>query len=313
MRRNQTHDRIKNRTTGFKDARCYTLWRRRSGRQGRVFWYNFSYSVQVREGVRLKVADLESVLDESVPYSWAEEWDNVGLLLGDRNDAVAGVAVALDPSIEAMRMALERGCSVLVTHHPLLLAPLKRFDCSEGVGAALSFAIRNGLSLFSLHTNWDVSHIGVNAVISNALGLREVMPLIPSPGSSGPWGAGAVGLLPQTLRLKDCGVGIKDTLELSRLEIHGAVSDGVSSLALCGGSGGSLWRYARASGADAYFTADMKYHERLEALDSGMALFIADHGEMERFSMKELADTLSEATGLKTILLDPPSCHFCML
>lgn len=223
------------------------------------------------------------------------------------------MAVALDPSLEAMRMALERGCSVLVTHHPLLLAPLKRFDCSEGVGAALSFAIRNGLSLFALHTNWDASPIGVNAVISKALGLREAMPLLPSPGSSGAWGTGAVGALPQAVSLEKCAVNIKDALELSRLEIHGDVSDAVSSLALCGGSGGSLWRYARASGADAYFTADMKYHERLEALDSGMALLIADHGEMERFSMKELADTLSEATGLKAVLLDPPSRPFCML
>ncbi|MDI9371067.1 MAG: Nif3-like dinuclear metal center hexameric protein [Synergistaceae bacterium] len=261
----------------------------------------------------LKVADLDRILNDAVPYSWAEDWDNVGLLLGDADDRVTGVAVALDPSLEAMRSAVDAGCSVLVTHHPLLLSPIKRLDCSEGAGARIAFAIRRRLSLFALHTNWDVSPRGVNAVIAEALDLREVRPLIPSTDTSGSWGIGAIGELPQDAPMDDLGLSIKRALGLSRLEVHGKPAGTQGLLALCGGSGGSLWSSARASGANMYFTADMKYHDRLDALDAGMGLLLADHGEMENFSMKELAHVVSRSSGIEAVLLDAPERAFSMI
>ncbi|HPR90407.1 MAG TPA: Nif3-like dinuclear metal center hexameric protein, partial [Synergistaceae bacterium] len=87
----------------------------------------------------------------------------------------------------------------------------------------------------------------------------------------------------------------------------------VSTLALCGGSGGTFLPEAFACGAEAYFTADMKYHERLDALDKGVSLFIADHGEMERFSLTALAETVSKATGEKAKILDVSQPAFCMI
>ncbi len=257
------------------------------------------------------VGELERALDEAIPFAWAEDWDNVGLLVGDRSAPVRGATVALDPSIEAMKTALDRSCSVLITHHPLIFHPLKRIDCAEGPGAQIAFAIRNGLSLFALHTNWDVSPCGVNAAIAQALSLKEVRPLLPSTG--GAWGSGAAGQLPRSLNFMECGAAIRDALHLSRLELHGDPEKMVSTLALCGGSGGAFWREAAACGAEGYFTADMRYHERLDALDKEVSLFIADHGEMERFSLAALAETVSKATGEKAILLDVSRPAFCMI
>ena len=251
------------------------------------------------------VGELERRLDEAVPYAWAEEWDNVGLLLGDRSEAVrGGIAITLDLSLEAMTLALERSCSVLITHHPFLFHPMKRIDCSKGVGALAAFAIRHGLSIFALHTNWDASPRGVNAVIARALGLQEMCPIVSS--TSGAWGSGAFGKLPCPRSFKECGVMVRDALCLSRLELYGETERDLSVLALCGGSGGNLWRAALTCGADAYCTADMKYHERLDALEGGMPLLLADHGEMERFSLTALAETVSEATDNDAVVLEPP-------
>jgi dinuclear metal center YbgI/SA1388 family protein len=234
----------------------------------------------------------------------------VGLLLGDPGGVLRGVGVTLDPSLQAMRMASEMGCSALVAHHPLFFSPIRRLNISEGVGACAAYAIRHGLSVFALHTNWDSSPIGVNSVIARKLGLQGASPLVPSRLS---WGSGAVGTLAGPMSPLECGGFIKNSLMLSRLELHGATDAPVVKIALCGGSGGALWREALACGVDAFFTADMKYHDRLDALEAGLRLFVADHGEMENFTMKSLADVVSDAAGERAILLDPVAAPFCMI
>jgi len=243
----------------------------------------------------MRVKDLLRNLDAMVPFSWAEEWDNSGLITGNPESPVTGVAVCLDPTPEAMEYAAENGCSVLVSHHPLIFSPLKKIDVSTCTGKAVAFALKKDIAVISMHTNWDSSPRGVNAAIAGALGLESVCPLVPS--ASGAWGLGALGNLPAAMTGQELGQMIRSVLKLSRLDLYGAPHRSVNRLALCGGSGGSLWGGAKASGADAYFTSDVKYHERLEALEGGLLLLIGDHGEAESFSLEALAGTVSEASG----------------
>lgn len=243
------------------------------------------------------VKDLLRNLDNVVPFSWTEEWDNTGLLAGNPESPVTGVAVCLDPSPEAMEYAAEKGCSVLVSHHPLIFSPLKKLDVSTVTGKAVAFALKKDISVISMHTNWDSSPRGVNAAIASAIGLESVNPLVSS--SSGAWGHGALGNLPATLTGRELGQTIRSALKLSRLDLYGDPHRFVNSLALCGGSGGSLWGGAKAAGADAFFTSDVKYHERLEALAGGLLLLIGDHGEVESFSLDALAGAVSEASGFE--------------
>lgn len=255
----------------------------------------------------MKVEMLLDRINKCIPFNWAEDWDNVGLLLGDPNALVGRrIAVALDPSLDAMKMAVERECTVLVTHHPLIFSPLKKIDSSKGLGGDIAFALRNGLSIICIHTNWDSSEPGVNTILASALELHSLSPLIRS--EKGAWGLGAVGNRVSALTGAEWGQLILKSLALSRLEVYGDSALSFNCLALCGGSGGSMWHEALAKGAKAYFTADMKYHEKLEAHHSGLLLFIADHGEMEAFSLDVLAKILSAAAGptASVIRLSPP-------
>lgn len=243
------------------------------------------------------VKDLLKSLDTMVPFSWAEEWDNSGLLAGDPESPVTGVAVCLDPSPEAMEFAAEKGCSVLVSHHPLIFSPLKKLDVSTGTGKAVAFALKRDIAVISMHTNWDSSPRGVNAAIAAALGLESVSALVPS--LSGAWGLGALGDVPSALTGRELGQRICSVLNLSRLDLYGDPHRPVNRLALCGGSGGSLWSGAKAAGADAFFTSDLKYHERMDSLASGLILLAGDHGEVESFSLDAMARVVSEAFGFE--------------
>ena len=245
----------------------------------------------------MRVKDLLRNLDAMVPFSWAEEWDNSGLITGNPESPVTGVAVCLDPTPEAMEYAAENGCSVLVSHHPLIFSPLKKIDVSTCTGKAVAFALKKDIAVISMHTNWDSSPRGVNAAIAGALGLESVCPLVPS--ASGAWGLGALGNLPAAMTGQELGQMIRSVLKLSRLDLYGAPHRSVNRLALCGGSGGSLWGGAKASGADAYFTSDVKYHERMDSLASGLVLFAGDHGEVESFSLDAMARVVSEAFGFE--------------
>ena len=249
----------------------------------------------------MKVRELLLTLEKGLPLHWAEEWDNPGLLLGSREEEIRKVAVALDPDMATLQRAAAEGANVLITHHPLLLSPIRRIITDEWPGEEIAFALGNGLSLVALHTNWDAAPGGMNRSLARAIGLGNPLPLVPS--EKGAWGTGAAGELPEILPAGQWAERIRNVLSLSRIEVYGGLNRPAARLALCGGSGGSLWREAASSGAQVYFTADMKYHERLDACRSGLTLFLADHGEMESFSLPDLAELVSEAWGEKALLL----------
>ncbi|NTU59580.1 MAG: Nif3-like dinuclear metal center hexameric protein, partial [Deltaproteobacteria bacterium] len=121
--------------------------------------------------------EVTKALEAFAPLGLAEPWDRPGLQAGDPEARVEAVVVALDPSAAAVARAAERGAQLVVTHHPLLLSPLSRLDCSEPVGKLLADCLRRGIALYAAHTNLDRADGGVNDALAGKLGLREVRPL----------------------------------------------------------------------------------------------------------------------------------------
>ena len=109
--------------------------------------------MRVREAVRR--------IEAAIPPEWAEEWDNVGLLVGDPEAEIEAIRVALDASGEAVREAARVG-AMLLTHHSLLFRPVRRILGDEPTGRVLATALREGVPLMATHTNWDVAPNGVN-------------------------------------------------------------------------------------------------------------------------------------------------------
>lgn len=107
----------------------------------------------------------------------AEAWDNPGLQIGDPSAEVGRIMVALDPTPEVIYSAIAASCQILVTHHPLIFKPLNYISTATPHGASIQKAIKGGLSILSLHTNYDIASGGLNDLLAEKLGLLNCIPL----------------------------------------------------------------------------------------------------------------------------------------
>ncbi|MBK8208318.1 MAG: Nif3-like dinuclear metal center hexameric protein [Planctomycetes bacterium] len=128
----------------------------------------------------MKVATLVDFFDRLYPFALAEEWDNVGLIVGDSKANVTGVLFCLDVTHDVLDEAIAENCNVLVTHHPPIFRALKRINVAELQGGLIAKAIKHGIHLIALHTNLDSAVGGLNDTLCEALGLVETKPLVDS-------------------------------------------------------------------------------------------------------------------------------------
>ncbi len=120
-----------------------------------------------------KVSDILGIINKIAPQSLAESWDNVGLQVGDPSSKVTRVMVALDATTSVVDEAISSNCQLLVTHHPLIFKPQKSISTTSPQGSLIHKAIRSGLSIISMHTNYDIAEGGLNDVLAEHLGLSD--------------------------------------------------------------------------------------------------------------------------------------------
>ncbi|MCF8238056.1 MAG: Nif3-like dinuclear metal center hexameric protein [Saprospiraceae bacterium] len=236
------------------------------------------------------VAELAAYLETIAPLDLQESYDNAGLLTGDPSMPVTGVLTALDMLEPVIDEAVARGYNVVVAHHPIIFKGLKRLTGEHYVERVVIKAIRAGIALYAIHTNLDsVLNHGVSERIAQRLGLEGLAILDPKPGSdpASPTGLGVLGSLPEAISFGHFIALLKDKMDCSVVR-HTAWDDRpIQKVAVCGGSGSFLLPRAMAAQADAFVTADYKYHEFFEADDR---ILIADigHYESEQFTIKLL-------------------------
>lgn len=226
------------------------------------------------------VGSVTGILEESFPLCWAEDWDRVGLVLGERTAEVTRVLLAVDPTVSVAREAVDRGAQLLITHHPLLLRGASFLPADQGKGAVVTDLLRAGAALWCGHTNVDRSTRGTVGAWIRALDLREARPLAPGreddDGAYGSalFGLGAIGTLPTPTTvgaLASSVAGIVPTTARGILHT-GDTGREVRTVAVCPGAGDTFLEAAVAAGVDAYITSDLRHHPALEHLEAA-----ADH------------------------------------
>jgi len=135
------------------------------------------HSFLLAGNMKPRVLDIIEIIDTIAPFRLAEEWDNVGLQVGDPAAPVSRIMVSLDPGDEAIEAAVAAQCQLLLTHHPLIFRPLQTIDFADPSGALIGKALRNSLSIVSLHTNYDIAEGGVNDLLAARLGVVSTVPL----------------------------------------------------------------------------------------------------------------------------------------
>ncbi len=234
------------------------------------------------------VQDVLNALWTLAPEHYKESWDNIGFLLGHRDREVTKILVALDATEAVAAEASELGCTLVVTHHPLIFGELKTVTDQTTVGRRILAFLERGLSLISMHTNLDCAPGGVNDRLAELLGLENVR-VFADGETAGLVRIGEVG----TQTLTAFAESVKKKLGCPGLR----VADGgkpVRTVAVGGGSCGSFAEGLAEAGCDTFVTADLKYHQFADAKTLGLNLIDAGHYETEDPVCETLVSYLRE-------------------
>jgi len=244
------------------------------------------------------LSDVIAALEALWPPERAEQWDAVGLVCGDPDAQVSRVLFAVDPIQEVVDEAVKLDADLLVTHHPLYLRGTTTVAATGFKGRVVHGLIKNDIALHVAHTNADRADPGVSDALAAAVGLRITGPLVPDPTDpAGRRGLGRIGELDVPLTLAEfadlAARGLPRTA--TGLRIAGDPQQLVRTVAVCGGSGDSLFADVRKAGVDAYLTADLRHHPASEAQQAGPpALIDAAHWATEWPWCEQAAAQLDE-------------------
>lgn len=225
---------------------------------------------------------VQQVLEEMrriAPPELAESWDNVGLLV-DAGRPVDAILTTLDITAPVVEEAVKQGCTLIVSHHPVIFDPIKRVT-AQGLPALL---LAGGVSAICMHTNLDAAPGGVNDTLAELLGMRDTIPFADGCGRIGTVDATTAKALAE-LCWDTLGPGVR----------YVEADHPVLRLAEVSGAGGSYWKEALELGADCLVTGEANHHAACDAKQQGMGLVAAGHWATERPIAAVLAKRLSEA------------------
>lgn len=231
----------------------------------------------------LTVGDLEDGLLGLFPAEDAEDWDHTGLLVGERSTAVVAVAVALDPTVSAIRKAARIGANVLLTHHPAYLDPPDSFapadSCAISPGAGVWAAIEAGVALMDFHTALDVSRMAQKA-LPNLLGFDFTGKLACPLPDSRKKGYGQICKVPKEdgnpISLSNLAAKCTSVFGCAP-KVWGNMASRISTAICATGSAGNVIDAAVAAHVDCLVCGEVKYHAALEAKEAGLSIIELGH------------------------------------
>ncbi len=238
------------------------------------------------------------VLQRLAPLELAEEWDNVGLLLGSWEQPVQRAMTCLTLTAPVAQEAVEHGVQLVVTHHPIPFRPLKRITDETPTGEVLLQLARAGICVYSAHTAFDSAAEGINQALAAGIGLGEIEPLVVPPGleaGTAAAGTGRRGKLLPAIPLRELVQRVKRFLNVDSLLAVGEPDRRVHQVGIVCGSGGALLSQVAEAGCDVFLTGEMRFHDCLEAQARGVAVLLPGHYATERFAMERLARQLAQA------------------
>lgn len=229
----------------------------------------------------MTVQHIFNFLNSKFPVSTACDFDNVGILVGDKSQTVTNAIISLDCTDFVIEQAVKNNCQLIITHHPVIFNPLKSVlsDC-------LVFKlVKNNISVISMHTNLDVADGGVNDCLAKAISLKNVKTVLADDGYA--LRVGTVYPVSTTEFAEHLKTSLNTTVKYVDTERQ------IENVLICSGSGGNYLEEAVKNNCDAFVTADVKHNVFLEAKHLGIAIFDAGHFETENVVVNMLFKILS--------------------
>jgi len=241
----------------------------------------------------MKTKEITILLENLVPLSYQENYDNCGLIVGDPENKVSAVLLTLDCTEAVVNEAIEKDCNLIIAHHPIIFSGLKKINGSNHIEKTVIKAIKNDIAIYAIHTNLDNLSNGVSAKIAQKLDLQNCKVLCPKIDQNINIGPGIIGELETPIDSVLFLSNLKSVMQTDCIRHTNLTKKNIKKVAVCGGSGSSFLSNAKAQGADIYISADFKYHDFFDAEND---IIIADigHYESEQFTKELIYDLLTE-------------------
>ncbi|MBE6888350.1 MAG: Nif3-like dinuclear metal center hexameric protein [Ruminococcaceae bacterium] len=228
----------------------------------------------------VKAREIYEYLGDIMPFDTQEKWDNSGLLV-DMDVQTEKILCCLDVTKAAVDKAVEKGCKIIVSHHPVIFSGIKSLDNSS----ILVKLIKNDISVISAHTNFDRYEFGTSSKLAQFCGLE---------GEKEQCDFAVTVKLNNPVEFETLLNSVKENTQLTLQYAKGGT---VSKVFVVAGSGKSMTEEILAAGCDCVVTGESSYHDMLDLSQMGIGTICLGHDESEKISVETLAQLLSEKFG----------------
>ena len=221
----------------------------------------------------MKIKEVLCALEQFAPLPLQESWDNAGLQVGLTETEVSGALLCLDVNERIIDEARQKGCNLIVSHHPLLFRGLKTIS-------------------------------GVNFRIAQKLRLQEVAFFASKTVDGIEAGSGVIGTLPEAMASDDFVIEVKKTFDVECARCNQLLQRPIKKVAICGGAGDFLLDDAVKAGADAFITGEMHYHQYF-GYEQQIQICVIGHYESEQFTAEVFQEIIQQqCPGVKTVIAE---------
>ncbi len=260
----------------------------------------------------MKCYEIMERLEELSPTIYAEDWDNVGLLVGRREKDVRKIYIALDATDEVIEEAVKLQTDMLITHHPLIFSAMKKIQSDDYIGRRILRLARHDIACYAMHTNFDIMGMADAAADEIGLRKREVLD-ITYEDDIAKEGIGRRGKLPQIMTLEECAVHVKKCFHLEHVKVFGDPEATVETAAICPGSGKSVVSDAVLAKTDVLITGDIDHHTGIDANAQGLMIIDAGHYGIEKIFIAYIKEYVHRELPEMTVYTHPLVSPFTVM
>lgn len=234
------------------------------------------------------VREIFNYIDSFAPFNTQEEWDNSGLLVGDKNKSVNKIMFALDITTEVINQAVDKKCDLIVTHHPVIFKAVSNV-LSDSLVYKL---IQNNISIICAHTNYDKAVGGVNDILCDLIGVENYEKVEHTCLN--------VAMLGKSYSSNNFAKILKEKLNCDIR--YNSFETTIEKIAVCSGSGSEYLKLANELNCNALVIGDASHHAFLDADEMKINIFACGHFETENIAIRPLLERIKKQFNIECVL-----------
>lgn len=239
----------------------------------------------------VELKKIMSFLNSFAPPEYAESYDNVGLLVGDKEKKVNKVLITLDADENVIKEAEGKKCDLIISHHPLIFKPLSKIVTDDSVSRTVIKLIKCDIPLISMHTNFDSVESGLCDLFLDKITDTKNRKSLDGDEING---CGRIATLKKIIKLSDIIDTIKVEYKLKSVRYIGDLDCEISKIAVCNGGGADFIYTAKENGANLYVSGDFKYHHARFAYENDISLIDVPHYQAEIIFCEYMREILNK-------------------